>query len=68
MRLMTGRDALLIDQCAQLGRGQYAVIEKKRGAADQVRPRDIASCNKTLGVVPTSRTSSTSCIAILPRR
>jgi hypothetical protein len=52
MRLMTGRDALLIDQCDQLGKGQYAVIQKTRGAVDQVRPTDITTCNKALDVTP----------------
>ena len=68
MRLMTGRDALLIDQCAQLGRGQYAVIQKKRGAVDQVRAKDITSCNKTLGVVPTFENQQYVVYRILPRR
>ena len=36
MRLMTDRDALLIDNCDQLGKGNYAVIRKKSGTMDQI--------------------------------
>ena len=50
MRLMTDRDALLIDKCDQLGKGNYVVIRKKGGAVDQVPPSDVTTCNRSLDV------------------
>jgi hypothetical protein len=50
MRLFTGRDSLLIDQCDQLGRGNYVVIHKKREDQGQVAEQVIDSCNPELQV------------------
>ena len=68
MRLMAGRDALLIDQCDQLGKGHYAVIQKKSGAVDQVRPEDITTCNKALDVTPIFENQQYVVYRILPKR
>jgi hypothetical protein len=68
MRLMTGRDALLIDQCDQLGKGHYAVIQKKSGAVDQVRPEHITTCNKALDVTPIFENQQYVVYRILPKR
>ena len=54
MRLMTGRDTLLIDRCDQLGKGNFVVL-RKAGATldvDQVSPDDIRTCNQSLAVTP----------------
>jgi hypothetical protein len=54
MSLMTGRDALLIDECDQLGKGNFVVL-RKAGAAvdvDQVRPDEILTCNQSLAITP----------------
>jgi hypothetical protein len=48
MGLLTGRAALLVDDCSQLGRGDYVVIRKKGGATDQVRPEDVTRCNRSV--------------------
>ncbi len=50
LRLMTGRDALMVDDCAALGKGDYVVIRKKRGAVGQVLPDTVATCNPSLQV------------------
>ena len=46
MRLLTGRSALLVDNCSQLAKGDYVVIRKKGGDIGQVRPDDVARCNR----------------------
>jgi hypothetical protein len=48
MRLLTDRTALLIDDCSQLGRGNYVVIRKKSGANDQVPPDEVGRCNRSV--------------------
>ena len=48
MRLITSRDALMIETCDALERGDYLVIRKKRGAVDQVLPETAATCNAAL--------------------
>ncbi len=48
MRLITGRDALMIETCDALDRGDYLVIRKKRGAVDQVLPEQASTCNPAL--------------------
>ncbi|MEW6028881.1 MAG: hypothetical protein AB1554_05290 [Chloroflexota bacterium] len=48
LRLMTGRDALVVDDCAALGKGDYVVIRKKRGAVGQVLPDTVTTCNPSL--------------------
>ncbi len=48
LRLMTGRDALMVDDCAALGKGDYVVIRKKRGAVGQVLPDTVTACNPSL--------------------
>jgi hypothetical protein len=48
MRLLTGRSALLVDNCSQLAKGDYVVIRKKGGATDQVRPEDVTRCNRSV--------------------
>ncbi len=68
MTLMTGRDALLIDQCDQLGRGHYAVIQTDRGAVDQVQPDDITTCNKALDVTPIFQNQQFVVYRLLPKR
>jgi hypothetical protein len=50
MRLLTGRAALLVDNCSQFGRGDYAVIRKNGGDNGQVRPDAVARCNRSVDV------------------
>jgi hypothetical protein len=52
MRLMTGRDALLIDRCDQLARGRYVVVRKMSGASAQIPPDRVAACNSALDLTP----------------
>jgi hypothetical protein len=47
MLLFTDRNSIMINQCAQLNRGDYAVLEKD-GSPDQVSPGTIESCGLTL--------------------
>jgi hypothetical protein len=48
MRLLTDRAALLIDNCSQLGKGDYVVIRKTGGDTGQVRPDEVARCNRSV--------------------
>ena len=52
MRLMTDRDALLIDRCDRLDRGDYVAIRKQDGTPDQVPAKDIAACGPPLDPAP----------------
>ena len=52
MQLMTGRDALLIDNCEQLGRGTHVVIRRIGDQANQVRPGEVTTCNPSLDTTP----------------
>ena len=52
MRLLTDRDALLINDCDELGKGHYAVIDKKVNTPDQVSPDRVATCNASLSLTP----------------
>ena len=52
MRLLTDRDALLIDRCDQLGRGRYVVIRLKGGGMNQVPPYEVTTCNPALDLTP----------------
>jgi hypothetical protein len=52
MRLMTGRDAILILRCSQLRRGDYVVLNRKVGLGMQVPPREVAGCSPWLDVRP----------------
>jgi hypothetical protein len=44
MRLLTDRAALLVDDCSQLGRGNYVVIRKTGGDTGQLRADEVARC------------------------
>jgi hypothetical protein len=48
MRLLTDRAALLVENCSQLGKGDYVVIRKKGGDAGQVRPDDVTRCSRSV--------------------
>jgi hypothetical protein len=48
MRLLTDRAALLVENCGQLAKGDYVVIRKQGGGAGQVRPDDVARCNRSV--------------------
>lgn len=50
LRLFTGRDTLLIDDCNALGKADYVVLRKSRGAVDQIAPAEIAACNPSVRV------------------
>jgi len=50
LRLFTDRDALLIDSCDALGKADYVILRKSRGAVDQILPADVVSCNPSLTV------------------
>jgi hypothetical protein len=52
MLLMTGRDALLINKCDQLGKGNYVAIRKQVRTPDQVPAGDITTCNQSVDPVP----------------
>jgi hypothetical protein len=44
MRLMTGRDALLIDKCGELRPNEYVVLNKALGTKGQIPPAETAAC------------------------
>lgn len=48
MRLMTGRDTLMINECKGIPKGDYVVLSKKVGENNQVPPEQIAACNLSL--------------------
>lgn len=48
MTLMTGRRALLIDTCDQLGKAEYVVIQKQADPSFQVDPSDAATCSDSV--------------------
>ena len=52
MRLMTDRDAILVDRCDQLAKGRYVVVRKSGGATNQIPPDQIGVCNPALQLVP----------------
>ena len=66
MRLLTDRTALLIDDCSQLGRGNYVVIRKKSGANDQVPPDEVGRCNRSVDVRKAFENSDFIAYHILP--
>jgi hypothetical protein len=47
MRLLTGRAALLVDDCRQIGKGNYVVI-RKNGGGGQLRPDDVERCDRSV--------------------
>lgn len=51
MRLMSDRDALMIDRCEGMLKGDYIVLSKKVGENNQVPPEEIRSCNLPLDKV-----------------
>lgn len=52
MRLMTDRNALLIDRCDHLSRGRYVVVRKAGGASAQIPPERVATCDPALDLTP----------------
>ncbi|HLF72954.1 MAG TPA: glycosyltransferase family 39 protein [Anaerolineales bacterium] len=48
MRLMTGRDTLMINRCEGMLKGDYIILSKKVGENNQIPPERIDSCNLTL--------------------
>jgi hypothetical protein len=66
MRLLTDRSALLIDDCRQLGRGNYVVIRKKSGANDQVPPDEVERCNRSVDARKTFENADFTAYHILP--
>jgi hypothetical protein len=48
LRLFTERDTLMIETCDALGRVNYAVLRKSRGAVDQIAPNGIDACSSSL--------------------
>jgi hypothetical protein len=48
IRLMTDHDALMINQCEGMLKGDYIVLSKKVGENNQVPPEQIDSCNLPL--------------------
>jgi len=48
MRLMTDRDAILIDRCDELAKGRFVVVRKAGGATAQIAPGEIATCDPAL--------------------
>ncbi len=48
LRLFTDRDSLLIDSCDALGKADYVLLRKSRGAVDQVSPADVTTCNPSV--------------------
>jgi 4-amino-4-deoxy-L-arabinose transferase-like glycosyltransferase len=52
MRLMTGRDSIMMLRCSRLRRGDYVIIERTRGGVEQISPREIASCGPALDPNP----------------
>lgn len=51
LRLFTDRDTLMIETCEALGKADYVVLRKSRGAVDQVAPGEVDSCNPSLSLV-----------------
>jgi hypothetical protein len=52
MRLMTDRDAILVDRCDQLAKGRYVVVRKAGGATNQIAPERIGACDASLQLAP----------------
>jgi hypothetical protein len=67
MRLLTDRAALLVDDCSQLGKGDYVVIRKNGGNAGQVRPDDVARCNRSADATKAFENAEYVAYRILPR-
>ena len=67
MRLMTERDALLIDTCDQLSRGTYVVIRRTGDLANQVQPGEVATCNPLLERTPAFENQTFAVYRMLPR-
>lgn len=52
MRLMTDRNALLIDRCDQLVRGSFVVVRKEGSTSNQLSPRSITACSALVDRAP----------------
>jgi hypothetical protein len=52
MRLMTDRDAILVDRCDQLAKGRVVVVRKGGGDANQIASEKIATCDPSLVLTP----------------
>ena len=48
MRLMTGYDSIMINECNGMLRGDYLILSKKVGRNNQVPPEEIDACNLPL--------------------
>jgi hypothetical protein len=52
MRLMTGRDSIMMLRCSHVRRGDYVILERTRGALEQISPREITSCSPAVESQP----------------
>jgi hypothetical protein len=66
MRLLTDRAALLVDDCSQLGKGDYVVIRKNGGDAGQVRPDDVTRCSRSVNLTRAFENAEYVAYRILP--
>jgi hypothetical protein len=67
MRLLTGRAALLVDNCSQLGKGDYVVIRKKGGDMGQVPPDAVERCTGSVDAARAFENVEYIAYRILPR-
>jgi len=68
MRLMTDRDAILVDRCDQLAKGRYVVVRKGGGATNQIAPGEIGACDASLQLAPVFDNSQFIIYRIAPKR
>jgi hypothetical protein len=68
MRLMTDRDAILVDRCDQLAKGRYVVVRKGGGATNQVAPDAIGACDASLRFAPVFDNAQFVIYRIVPKR
>jgi hypothetical protein len=68
MRLMTDRDAILVDRCDQLAKGRYVVVRKAGGATNQIAPDEIRACDPSLQLAPVFDNSQFIIYRIAPKR
>ncbi len=68
MRLMTDRDAILVDRCDQLAKARYVVVRKRGGATNQIAPEEIGACDPSLQLTPVFDNSQFVVYRIAPKR
>jgi hypothetical protein len=68
MRLITDRDAIMIDRCDQLARGRYVVLRKQGGEVNQIAPEVIGKCDPELELMPSFSNEQYLMYRVVPRR